>query len=173
MRPPGDDVADPDALRLKPEMVSFRGLVLAFVDSYINSWGQSPSYGEIAAGTGSNRTRVKRAVVSLERAGLLLRTPGTRGLALPDEIERARLTLIKAGVLDADRPAGSQARPGARSRSGAAGNSGEDGGAEAPPHTNSVTNPTLLPPPALDYPSPAQRAARGHRENGTTDSSDN
>lgn len=133
MRPPGDVVADPDALRLKPEMVSFRGLVLAFVDSYINTWGQSPSYGEIAAATRSNRTRVKRAVASLEREGLLLRRKGTRGLSLPDAVEKARRTLERAGMLP------------------------------------SVTNPTLLPPPALDYPSPAQRAARGHSENAAAD----
>jgi hypothetical protein len=133
-------------------MASFRALVLDFVRSYLTRWGQSPSYGEIAAGLSSNRTRVKRAVVSLEREGLLLRRPGTRGLALPDEIERARQLLERAGLLDANRPAGPQARTGARSGSGAAGNSREEGGAEAPPHTSSVTNPTLLPPPALDYP---------------------
>lgn len=146
MRPPGDVDADPDALRLKPEMVSFRGLVLAFVDSYINTWGQSPSYGEIAAATRSNRTRVKRAVASLEREGLLLRRKGTRGLSLPDAVEKARRTLERAGVP-------------LPSSSGAVGQQG----------TPSVTNPTLLPPPALDYPSPAQRAARGHRENAAAD----
>lgn len=132
MRPTGHGVDDADALRLRPEMASFRGLVLAFVASYINSWGQSPSYGEIAAATHSNRTRVKRAVTSLEREGLLLRRKGTRGLSLPDAVEQARRTLERAGMLP------------------------------------SVTNPTLLPPPALDYPSPAQVAARGHRKHGTS-----
>lgn len=91
----------PDAqARLSPEMASFRALVLAFVRAYIAEWGQSPSFGEIAAGTNSNRTRVKRAVVSLERAGLLVRTPGPRGLSMPDAVAQARLTLIRAGVLD-------------------------------------------------------------------------
>lgn len=118
-------------------MASFRALVLAFVRDYLTEWGQSPSYGEIAAATGSNRTRVKRAVVSLERAGLLLRTPGTRGLALPDEIERARLTLERAGLL---------------------------------PAAAAVTNPTLLPPPALDYPSRRDRARRDTRRNGASGS---
>lgn len=134
--PVGDPSPDPpqEVGRLSPEMASFRGLVLAFVRSYLTEWGQSPSYGEIAAATGSNRTRVKRAVVSLERAGLLLRTPGTRGLALPDEIERARLTLERAGLLPA---------------------------AAAP-----VTNPTLLPPAALDYPSDRNRSRRDKRRNG-------
>lgn len=137
MRPPRDVVADPDALRLKPEMVSFRGLVLAFVDSYINTWGQSPSYGEIAAATQSNRTRVKRAVASLEREGLLLRRKGTRGLSLPDAVEKARRTLERAGM---------DVQPRAR-----------------------VTKATLLPPPALDYPSAARRSARGQNRHGTTD----
>ena len=132
--PPVDFI--PDSQRLSPEMASFRALVLAFVRDYLTQWGQSPSYGEIAAGTGSNRTRVKRAVVSLERAGLLLRSPGTRGLALPDEIERARLTLERAGLLPA---------------------------AAAP-----VTNPTLLPPAALDYPSDRNRSRRGKRGNGAS-----
>lgn len=116
-------------------MASFRALVLGFVRDYLTEWGQSPSYGEIAAGLGSNRTRVKRAVVSLEKAGLLLRTPGTRGLALPDEIERARLTLARAGLLH------SAASP--------------------------VTNPTLLPPPALDYPAPVD-GKRGQHRHGTS-----
>lgn len=153
--------------RLSPEMASFRALVLGFVRSYLTEWGQSPSYGEIAAGLGSNRTRVKRAVVSLERAGLLLRTPGTRGLALPDEIERARQLLERAGLFDANRPSGPQARLGARSGSGAAGNSREDGGAEALPHNGNVTNPTLLPPAVLDYPAPID-CKRGQHRNGTS-----
>lgn len=137
MRPPGDLDADPQSLRLSPEMVSFRALVLAFVASYINSWGQSPSYGEIAAATKSNRTRVKRAIASLEREGLLLRRKGTRGLSLPDALEQARQTLIRAGVM---------------------------GPGSAP-----VTNPTLLPPPALDYPCPARRTARGQCNDGISD----
>lgn len=126
--------------RLCPEMASFRALVLDFVRDYIARWGQSPSYGEIAAGLASNRTRVKRALRSLELAGLLLRTPGTRGLALPDDIERARLTLERAGLL-------------------------------APGHGLPVTNPTLLPPAALDYPATGHRAKRGKRRNGNGDSS--
>lgn len=109
MRPPAgvpDDFGRGDApgansppARLTPEMASFRALVLDFVRGYIARWGQSPSYGEIAAGTRSNRTRVRRALRSLEAAGLLLRRPGARGLSLPCEIDRARLTLIRAGVL--------------------------------------------------------------------------
>lgn len=130
-----DRVRDAEAARrLSPAMASFRALVLGFVRGYLTEWGQSPSYGEIAAGLGSNRTRVKRAVVSLEKAGLLLRTPGTRGLALPDEIERARLTLERAGMLPA-------------------------------PPGPSVTNRTLLPPPALDYPARDDQPGEPH-ENG-------
>lgn len=139
MPPVGDP--SPDPRKLTPEMASFRALVLAFVRSYLTEWGQSPSYGEIAAATGSNRTRVKRAVVSLERAGLLLRTPGTRGLALPDEIERARLTLERAGLLPSSSAAVGLTKA-------------------------TVTNPTLLPPPALDYPSDRNRSRRDKRGNG-------
>lgn len=126
----------PEALKLSPEMASFRALVLTFIKGYIADWGQSPSYGEIAAGTRSNRTRVKRAVVSLERAGLLLRAKGTRGLALPDEIEQARLTLQRAGLL--------------------------------PSATSAVTNPTLLPEPALDYPAGRDPVTRGKRDDGAS-----
>lgn len=125
------------ALRLSPEMASFRALVLDFVKGYIGSWGQSPSYGEIAAALASNRTRVKRAIISLERAGLLLRAPGSRGLTLPDEIERARLTLERAGMLGSGAP---------------------------------VTNPTLLPPPVLDYPASID-GTRGTRRDGNSDGS--
>jgi SOS-response transcriptional repressor LexA len=137
MRPPEDPVAADRPLRLSPEMASFRGLVLQFVASYIKSWGQSPSYGEIAAATNSNRTRVKRAITSLERAGLLLRRKGTRGLSLPDQVEQARRTLERAGM--------------------------------PLPQDNRVTKATLLPPPALDYPSAARRSARGQDRDGNTD----
>lgn len=140
---PPSDLPDPDAPgeagRLSPEMASFRALVLAFVRDYLTRWGQSPSYGEIAAGTGSNPTRAKRAVRSLAKAGLLIRTPGTRGLALPDEIERARLVLERAGLLS-----------------------------DSPPPPPPVPKTTLLPPPALDYPSRRRRAKRGKRQNGTS-----
>jgi hypothetical protein len=145
------------------------------VKGYIARWGQSPSYGEIAAGTGSNRTRVKRAVVSLEKAGLLLRSPGTRGLALPDEIARAKLTLARAGLLPdegTNRPAGPRGHaaepqaPGALRR-----NSAEDDEADASSQTGSVTNPTLLPPPALDYPAGRDRADRGTAKHGNSGSS--
>ncbi len=91
-------------LRLSPEMASFRALVLAFVTRYLSEWGQSPSYGEIAAGLDSNRFRVKRAVVSLERAGLLIRGPSPRGLMLPDAITEAQRTLERAGLLPAAVP---------------------------------------------------------------------
>lgn len=129
-------------LRLAPEMASFRALVLDFVRCYLTRWGQSPSYGEIAAGLDSNRTRVKRAVVSLEREGLLLRRKGTRGLALPDEIARARQLLERAGVLPASgsKVVGQQGTP--------------------------VTNPTLPGIPALDYPRDSEQANRGQGHDG-------
>ena len=128
-----------EAVRLTPEMASFGALVLDFVRAYIERWGQSPSYGEIAAGTGSNPTRAKRAVRSLARAGLLIRTPGTRGLALPDEVQRARLVLERAGLLSGD------------GRSGVP-----------------VPKSTLLPPPTLDYSAPVSDADREQRRDGNS-----
>ena len=126
---PTPGAGEPDPARLSPEMASFRALVLDFVRAYIARWGQSPSYGEIAAGTNSNRTRVKRALVSLEHKGLLLRAGGVRGLSLPNDVEQALKTLERAGMLP--------------STSVAVGQTG------AP-----VTKPTLLPRAALDYPAP-------------------
>lgn len=135
-------------------MASFRALVLDFVAGYIARWGQSPSYGEIAAGTNSNRTRVKRALVSLERKGLLVRAGGVRGLSLPDEIERARQTLERAGLLPPERPSAGQA-----SSSEAVG---------LPRQKTPVTKPTLLPPPALDYPARGNQAVEGNRRDGNS-----
>lgn len=89
-------------LRLAPEMVSLRLLVLAFVKGYIGKWGASPSYGEIAEATGTNRTRVKKAVRSLQTDGLLLRLnrPGStnaRALALPAQRDAAAQLLTGLG----------------------------------------------------------------------------
>lgn len=83
--------------RLRPEMVSLRLHVLDFVRRYLGAWKVSPSYGEIAAALGTNRTRVKDAVKSLVAEGLLLRTPGPRGLAMPSEREAALRVLIALG----------------------------------------------------------------------------
>lgn len=89
-------------LRLVPDMVSLRLLVLAFVKGYIGRWGASPSYGEIAEATGTNRTRVKKAVRSLQADGLLLRLnrPGSaqaRALALPAQRDAAAQLLTDLG----------------------------------------------------------------------------
>lgn len=89
-------------LRLAPEMVSLRLLVLAFVKGYIGRWGASPSYGEIAEACGTNRTRVKKAVRSLQGDGLLLRLnrPGSanaRALALPAQRDAAAQLLTGLG----------------------------------------------------------------------------
>ena len=113
--------------KLAPDMASFRLLVFAFVRDYISLMGASPSYGEIANKLKSNRTRVKRAVLSLVQDGLLLRTPGPRGLRLPTMRDEAIRQLRDLGwVVD------------------------EEVLRLGPP---GVTNPTLLPPPELDYPS--------------------
>lgn len=121
-----NECSDPARLRLAPEMASLRLLVLAFVREYFDAWHASPSYGEIANGLNTNRTRIRKAVKSLAADGLLLRAPGPRGLALPtvrDECVRQLRSLGWAVDEDVHR-----AREG-------------------------VTEGTLLPPPALDYPS--------------------
>ena len=88
--------------RLRPEMASRRLLVLAFVREYIRDKGGSPSYGEIASKLGTNRERIRKAVNSLAREGLLLRTPGPRGLALPEARDEALRVLGRLGYpLDA------------------------------------------------------------------------
>lgn len=75
---------DFDLPRLSATMASQRLLVLDFVRKYIARWGYSPSHGEIGAGLDIDRSRVRRAIRSLSADGLLIRTPGTRGLAIPD-----------------------------------------------------------------------------------------
>jgi hypothetical protein len=167
-------------------MASFRALVLDFVRDYIARWGQSPSYGEIAAGLTSNRTRVKRALRSLELAGLLLRRPGTRGISLPGDIEQARLTLERAGLLDpasGELVAGQSAEPGTKRPAEAASpprglgarpqllarsaKRSEDVSAEAlTEKQHPITKATLLPPAVLDYSRRRPRKRRGKRNNG-------
>jgi hypothetical protein len=83
--------------RLKPEMASRRLLVLDFVRRYIERWGQSPSYSEIAAGVGIGRARAHQLVRRLVTSGHLLRTPGPRGLALPDQRDEAVRQLRELG----------------------------------------------------------------------------
>lgn len=86
-----------DDNRLRPEMASFRVLVLRFVREYITRHRLSPSQGEIVNALDSNRTRVRHALRSLAADGLILRTPGERGLKLPDEREAALRTLRALG----------------------------------------------------------------------------
>jgi biotin operon repressor len=120
-------------------MASFRLLALAFIRDYVALMGQSPSYGEIAAKLDSNRTRVRKAVKSLVADGLLLRTPGPRGLALPSMREEAVRQLRALGwrvdedALEANAP---------------------------------VTNPPLLPPAALTYPANRIVSEDGHGNSG-------
>lgn len=84
-------------MRLTPGMASLRLLVLRFVREYLGSWGASPSYGEIAAALDTNRTRVRKAVQSLAADGLLWRSPGPRGLALPEDLSGAMRLLTSHG----------------------------------------------------------------------------
>jgi len=105
-RPPdAGDQSERARAHLSPDMASFRGLVLAFVRQYIEEWQQSPSYGEIAGALESNRTRVRRAIRSLESDSLILRTAGPRGLRLPDQRENAVRMLRELGYNVDDRAA--------------------------------------------------------------------
>lgn len=83
--------------RLTPAMVSFKVLVLRFVIDYIAANRISPSQGEIERGLGSTRTRVRDALRSLVKDGLLLSSGGERGLALPSEEGDAVRLLQKVG----------------------------------------------------------------------------
>lgn len=107
-------------------MASFRLLALAFITEYIGENGASPSYGEIAAALESSRERVRKAVRSLELDGLLLRSPGPRGLTLPTLRDAAVRQLRELGW-KVDEDLRRVAEP--------------------------VTDPPLLPPIELDYPS--------------------
>lgn len=86
-----------DLGRLVPEAASLRLRVLAFVRDYFAQWNGSPSYGEIAAGLGTNRDRVRKSVKRLAADGLLLRGSAPRSLALPDSTEAAVRRLEAAG----------------------------------------------------------------------------
>lgn len=123
--------------RLKPDMASFRLLVLAFVRDYLEKNGASPSYGEVAAALSSGRTRVKLAIRSLAAEGLLLRKPGPRGLALPTMRDEAIRQLRELGWT-VDEDIGVARSPG--------------------------TNPSLLPPPELTYPAPRIETESGDGE---------
>ena len=60
--------------KLRPEMASFRLLVLAFVTEYITRYKVSPSQGEIRHALDTDRSRVRNALRSLEKDGLIRRT---------------------------------------------------------------------------------------------------
>ena len=138
--PCGQPRADPP--RLRPDMASLRLLALDFVRRYIGQWGASPSYGEIAAGLDTNRTRIRKAVKSLAADGLLLRTPGARGLALPETRENA-LHVLRSLGWTVDASARAVAAPGV---------------------DPVVTNMPLQAPPLLDYVPNAE--ARGAPDSG-------
>lgn len=84
--------------RLSPEMACFRGLVLAFVREYIKKYSISPSQGEIVnAIEGATKRKVRRALVSLDKEGLLIKKPGERGLVLPEARDAALRLLQEEG----------------------------------------------------------------------------
>ncbi len=118
-------------------MNSRRVLVLDFVRDYLAEHGVSPSYSEIAAGVGADRMAVKRAIRSLVADGLMIQTPGARGLAMPgSEADAIRQLRALGWTVN---PLASPIGPG------------------------TVTKETLLPPAALDYPGPvaSEGAERG------------
>jgi biotin operon repressor len=78
-------------------MVATRLLVLDFVHEYIERWRYSPSLGEIGAELGVSRKHVSKAIASLVDSGLLVKTPGPRGLALPDQRDTAIRLLSSMG----------------------------------------------------------------------------
>lgn len=85
------------APRLRPDMASFRLLVLDFVRGYLEQWGQGPSYSEIANHLEADRYRVRWAVKRLVKQGRLVQQPGARGLSLPDACSAAALVLAEHG----------------------------------------------------------------------------
>lgn len=111
----GDNLNEMPPARLTPSMASFRLLVLDFVRQYLSRWGQAPSYSEIAAGLGADRSRVRHAVKKLVRQGLLMQAPHPRGLSLPEDMARAIDALRSAGwTIDAgSKSATNAALPGA------------------------------------------------------------
>lgn len=92
-----------EPLRLKPSMASRKLLVLAFVRSFIERWGGSPSIREISEGTGASFTRVQAILCALEKDKLIVRRKGARGIMLPDRLADAVRELRAAGyVIDED-----------------------------------------------------------------------
>ena len=89
--------------RLSATMASQRLLVLDFVRDYIARWGGSPSLGEIGNALQIDRKKVQRAIRSLAADGMVRRTPGPRGLSMPDsEAEAIRQLQALGWVVDAD-----------------------------------------------------------------------
>lgn len=82
--------------RLTPAMSSRKLLVKAFIEQFYAEHGMGPSNGEIAAGTGSDRDQVRRAIKVLSRARLIEYWPGVpRGVRPIGSTERA-LELLRA-----------------------------------------------------------------------------
>ena len=139
-RLPEFDSADA-APRLRPEMASFRLLVLGFVRDYLDRHRVSPSQGEIRNGLRTTRTRVRDALRSLEKDGLIIRTPGKRGLSLPSLRDEAIRRLREMGfavdedIMQITRPRG--------------------------------PNSTLLPPASLDYVGPGLSLSQSGDQHGS------
>lgn len=91
------------ALRITPTSSSRRVLALEFIRRYFRDYGQSPSFGEIAAGLNIPTSRVGAIVEELEHRGEIIRATGqTRGIMLPEAIHQlsdsqVQLILIRRG----------------------------------------------------------------------------
>tara|TARA_R110002072_G_scaffold38314_4_gene110894 strand:+ start:6071 stop:6511 length:441 start_codon:yes stop_codon:yes gene_type:complete len=125
-------------------MASFRLLVLAFVRAYFFDHRVSPSQGEIRNALDTTRTRVRDALRSLEKDGLIIRIPGKRGLSLPSMRDEAIRQLRDLGFrVDEDIMRVS-----------------------SPNCSTSGPNFTLLPPPTLDYRAPGLSLSRDGDQDG-------
>lgn len=96
--------------RLTPAMTSRKLQVVSFAKQYLERWGRSPSYGEIAAAIGISPSRARAVVRSAVKDGLMYRQRGARrGISFPRppltsaEAEELLARLREAGFAGAER----------------------------------------------------------------------
>lgn len=65
-------------------MGSSKIAAFAFIRQFIVEWQRGPSLSEIANAIGRSKDTARRAVRRLDHEGLIIRTPGERGIRLPD-----------------------------------------------------------------------------------------
>lgn len=97
------DGTNDETPRLRPDMASFRLLVLAFLRDYIGRYQLSPSQGEIVNALDCSRTRVRNALRSLAKDQLIILGKGQRSISLPSMRDEAIRQLRAEGwVVDED-----------------------------------------------------------------------